>query len=264
MGVDKMIKLILIVFLLGSFGCKDKAKNVVARNVNYDHEGKTMRGYLAFDQTVSSRRPAVLLIHEWTGLGEYVQKRARMIAELGYNAFAMDMYGEGRVAKDHEEAKRLMDKYVNDPELMLSRIRKALEIIKENPMTDTEKIAVIGYCFGGGAALALAFSGEPIKGVVSFHGMLAPPAKDEAKKVRSKLLIHHGADDRFIPQETVEKFQEILKIEKVDFEFVSHEGAVHGFTRWSAGNDTSTGIAYNKKADESSWASMKIFLESIF
>ena len=257
-----ILLLTVSVFFLG---CKDKARDIVTRSIDYEHEGKKMRGYLAFDQTIDSKRPAVLVIHERTGLGEYTQKRTRMVAELGYIAFAMDMYGEGKIAKDHEEAKALMDKYVNQPELMLSRIRRALEILKNNPMADPEKIAVIGYCFGGGAALALALSGEPVKGVVSFHGMLpTPPTKDEARKIKTKLLIHHGVDDDLISKEVVEKFQEVLKTEEVDLEFISHEGAMHGFTQWNAGDDTSTGIAYNKKADESSWESMKIFLESIF
>ena len=256
--------IVLMVSILVFFGCRDKAKNIATQDVTYKHNASNMQGYLAFDQSKSHRRPAVLVIHEWTGLGEYIRKRTRMLAELGYVAFAMDMYGEGKTAQDHKEARKLMGKYVGDPELMLSRIRKALEVLKKNPMTDPDKIAVIGYCFGGGAALKLAFSGEPVRGIVSFHGMLTPPQKNEAQKIRSRLLIHHGAEDSFIPVETVKQFQDVLKEKKVDFEFVSHEGAVHGFTRWSAGNDPSKGIAYNKKADENSWDSMKAFLKKIF
>ena len=260
--MKKIIVFMMFVLILPA--CRDKTKNIVGQDVIYKHNGSNMHGYLAFDQSKDHKRPAVLVIHEWTGLGEYIRKRTRMLAELGYVAFAMDMYGEGKIAQDHREAKKLMDKYTGDPELMLSRIRRALDILKKNSVTDPEKTAVIGYCFGGRAALKLAFSGEPVKGIVSFHGMLILPQKNEAKQIRSKLLIHHGAEDSFIPAETVKKFQDVLEKEKVDFEFISHEGAVHGFSRWSAGDDPSKGVAYNKKADKNSWASMKTFFDRIF
>ncbi len=263
--------ILFICINLGFVACKEKNlpsgkdhPKIITKNTYYSHAGKPLQGYLAHPKKWDKKKPGILLIHEWTGLGDYVKKRSNMLARLGYVAFAMDMYGKGIRAKDHKEAAALMGKYLKKPGLMLGRMKTSLDILKSNPMVDTNNIAVIGYCFGGKAALMLAYSGEDIKGIVSFHGSLEPPNNKEANRIKTKLLIHHGAEDKFIPAKKVEQFREALKKANVDLTFVSHKGAVHGFTRWSAGNDKSTGIAYNKEADESSWKSMQQFFKTIF
>jgi dienelactone hydrolase len=224
-----------------------------------------MEGYLAEPKSISGKVPGILLIHEWTGLGEYVKGRSDQFAELGYVAFAMDMYGKGvRVEDhDHDKAGKIMGEYMANKPLMISRISKAIEILKSNPNVDPNKIAIVGYCFGGAAALEYGFSGQDINAIVSFHGMLFNPPVKEAKKTKAKLAIHHGGDDKFIPAATVTGLQKTLKDAGVKFEFHSYPGAVHGFTRASAGTaHKAMGIAYDEKADKESWEKTKTFLKA--
>ncbi len=244
-------------------GCQ-KNKNIEAKAVTYTQDGQEFEGYIARDRSTDEKRPGILVIHEWTGLGDYVKSRTRQLAGLGYVAFAMDMYGKGVRAESHEEAAKLSGRYGNDRGLMRSRMDRALEILKDNEYVNQDRIAVIGYCFGGMSAIELALSGADIDGVVAFHAMLQSPNLDDADKIKAKLLIHHGADDKFIPDEQVEKFKTALDKAGVGYEFVSHEGAVHAFTRPSATGEDDPNIKYNKEADEKSWASMKKFLREIF
>lgn len=235
------------------------------QTVDYEESGKPMEGYLSQPKSFSAKAPAILLIHEWTGLGDYVKGRADMFAEQGYVAFAMDMYGKGvRVEDhDHDKAGKLMGEYMSNKALMLTRISKALEILKKNPNVDPNKIAIVGYCFGGAAALEYAYSGQEISSVVVFHAMLSNPPLKDAKKVKAKLQIHHGADDKFIPQTTVSGLQKTLKDAGVKFEFHSYPGAIHGFTRASAGTaHKAMGIAYDEKSDKESWEKSSAFLKA--
>ncbi len=244
-------------------GCQKK-KEIEAKSVTYTQGGQEFEGYFAWNKNSTEKRPGILVIHEWTGLGEYVQSRARQLAELGYVAFAMDMYGKGIRAKDHEEAAKLSGRYGNDRGLMRSRMVRALEVLKENEFVDPDRIAVIGYCFGGMSAIELALSGADVDGVVAFHAMLASPNMKDADQIKGKILVHHGADDPFVPEEAVDGFREAMDEEGVDYEFVSHPGAVHAFTRPTAKGEKNSAIKYNKEADKKSWASMKKFLNEIF
>ena len=212
---------------------------------------------------VQDKNPAILLIHEWTGLGPYIESRARQLADLGYVTFAMDMYGRGIRARDHQEAARLSGIYGKDKELMMGRMQAALKILKDNPHVDASKIVAIGYCFGGNAAIKLGLSGEPLAGVVSFHGMLPDITANDLKEIKTEFLVHHGADDKFIPAETVSSFQKAFQEAGAALSFTSHRGAVHAFTRPTAGGDTSTGLAYNADADKKSWKSMQNFLKKV-
>lgn len=240
-------------------------KSIEGKSVEYKLDGKTYEGYLAVDQSVTGKRPGVLVIHEWWGLNDYPKQRAKQLADLGYVAFAMDVYGKGIVAADHNEAGKLSGAN-GDSKVLLKKINEALKILKADPNVDPSKIAAIGYCFGGMGVIEIALDGQDLKGgIVSFHGMLGSKnLASGAKKVKTKMLIHHGADDPFIPKEAVATFIKTLEDAKAPLTFVSHPGAVHGFTRPGSEKHGLPGLAYNKQADYSSFESMKAFLAANF
>ena len=236
---------------------------VVGETVEYRHGDTALEGYLAYDESAQDKRPGVLVVHEWKGLGEYAQRRARQLAELGYVAFAVDMYGKGVRPESHEEAAKQAGIYKSDRHLMRERIQAALNVLKEHPLVDASMIGAVGYCFGGTTVLELARSGADVKGVVSFHGSLATPDPKDAKNIKGKVLVCPGADDKFTGSE-VEGFKKEMKDAGVDMRFESYQGAVHSFTVKEAGDDPSKGMAYNEAADKKSWESMKAFFNEIF
>ncbi|MCB1164587.1 MAG: dienelactone hydrolase family protein [Leptospiraceae bacterium] len=251
----------MLMVSLSSGACKADPK-VVGKDLEYQQDGKPYLGYVAVDENKEGKRPGILLIHEWTGLGDYVKSRADQLAAMGYTVFAMDMYGKGIRAQNHDEAAKLMTQYNEDRPLMRSRMEKALEILKSQATVDGDRIAVIGYCFGGGAAIEFALTGADVDAVVSFHGVLGSPnLEKDAGKIKAAMQIHQGADDGFVPKETIETLKKTLDEANVNYTFFSYPGAVHGFTRPTAGSDKSTGIAYDPEADKLSWKRMTEFLE---
>ena len=249
-----------IIILLQTTVCRAA---VVGESVEYNHGDAVLEGYLAYDDATQEKRPGILVVHEWKGLGEYAKKRARDLAALGYTAFAADMYGKGVRPQTHEEAAQQAGIYKSDRNLMRARLSAALDVLKTHPLVDSGKLAAMGYCFGGTSVLELVRSGADVKGVVSFHGSLATPNPGDAKNIKGKVLVCHGAADSFTNPE-VEGFKKEMKDAGVDMRFESYEGAVHSFTVPEAGNDPSTGMAYNEAADKKSWESMKAFFREIF
>jgi dienelactone hydrolase len=237
---------------------------IKTETVEYRDGDTVLEGYLAYNDTLEGKRPAVLIVHEWTGLGGYVKRRAKQIAELGYVAFAVDIYGRGVRPANAQEAAKQAGIYRSDRQLMRRRAIAGLERVKKYPFVDPNRIAAIGYCFGGGVALELARSGADIKGVVSFHGNLDTPNPEDAKNIKAKVLVLHGADDPHVPPEQVAAFQKEMRDAKVDWQMVFYGNAVHSFTNPDSGNDPSRGAAYNKKADVRSWQAMKDFFKEIF
>ena len=235
-----------------------------ARSVEYREGGTVLQGYLAYDDAAKIPSPGVLVVHEWKGLGTYAKRRAEQLAKLGYVAFAADMYGKGVYAKDHEAAAALSGVYRNDRQLMRSRILAALDVLKQQPQVDADRIAAIGYCFGGMTVLELARSGAAILGVVSFHGGLQTPHPQDAKAIRGKVLVLHGANDPFVTQAEVATFEHQMRAAGADYQLIQYDGAVHSFTVPNAGHDPSSGMAYDKEADKRSWEAMQAFLEALF
>ncbi|MBI5095624.1 MAG: dienelactone hydrolase family protein [Candidatus Hydrogenedentes bacterium] len=233
-------------------------------SVEYDAGGKTMIGYLAYDDSTKDIRPGVLVVHDWYGLGPYAKKRAEQLAGLGYVAFAVDMYGKGLYVATAAEAKPLAMGLKGDLPLMRSRVQAALDVLKKNSLADKSRIAAIGYCFGGTTVLELARSGADIKGAVSFHGGLATANPSDAKNIKAKVLALHGADDPNVPTEEVAGFEKEMRDAKVDWQLIAYGGAVHSFTNPDAGNDPSKGVAYNEAADRRSWAAMRSFFDELF
>jgi dienelactone hydrolase len=237
---------------------------MITKNVEYRDSNTVLEGYLAYDDAVKGKMPAVLIVHEWTGIGPYVKKRAEKLAALGYAAFAIDMYGKGIRPANADDAAKQAAIYRADRQLMRRRALAGLEQAKKFPFVDPNRIAAIGYCFGGGVALELARSGADLKGVVTFHGNLDTPHPEDAKNIKAKILVCHGADDPHVPPEQVSAFDNEMRNAKVDWQMNIYGNAIHGFTNPDAGSDPSKGVAYNKEADRRSWAAMKDFFNEIF
>ncbi|MEO5712094.1 MAG: dienelactone hydrolase family protein [Luteolibacter sp.] len=256
---------ILTPLLAASFLVTGVHAALVEKTVTYEQAGATLEGFHVYDDAVAGKRPAVLVIHQWTGLTEYEKRRSRMLAELGYNVFAADIYGKG-IRPQPPEAGKEAGKYKGDRTLFRARIMAALELLKADDRTQPGKIAAIGYCFGGTGVLELARSGADVKGVVSFHGSLdaAPDMAAQAGKIPAKILVLHGAADPFAPAEQVTGLEKELTDAKADWQVVLYSGAVHSFTQKEAGDDASKGAAYNEAADRRSWAAMKSFFAELF
>ncbi len=203
-------------------------------------------------------------MHQWKGLTDYEKERARMLAEMGYVALAVDIYGKGIRPKDAKEAGAEAGKYKQDRKVLRSRVRAGLAALTKESLVDSGRVAAIGYCFGGTTALELARSGAEVAGVVSFHGGLDSPTPSDGKNIRCKVLVLHGADDPYVPAKDVEAFETEMRDGGVDWQMVKYGGAVHSFTEKHAGDSNSKGAAYNEKADRRSWAGMKQFFGEIF
>ncbi len=262
------MKLLLCVLLIGlAVGGQNYAEAAMkTETVEYKEGNTVLQGFLAYDDAIKEKMPAVLIVHEWTGIGPYVKKRAEQIAKLGYVAFAVDIYGKGVRPSTMEDAAKEAAIYRNDRQLMRRRAIAGLEEVKSRciGIVDTNRIAAIGYCFGGGVALELARSGADLKGVVSFHGNLDTPNPEDNRNIKAKLLICHGADDPYVTQEQVIAFWNQMQKTKADWEMIIYGNAVHGFTNPEHGDDPSKGAAYNKEADKRSWEAMKAFFKEIF
>jgi dienelactone hydrolase len=232
--------------------------------IQYKQGDATFEGVFYYDDADATPRRAVLVCHEWWGLNDYSKKRAEQLAQMGYVALAVDVYGKGVQAKTMEEAGKMATALKNDRATLRARINAALTALKSRKEVDPKKIAAIGYCFGGTTALELARSGADVVGIVSFHGALATPTPEDAKNIKAKLLVCHGADDPFVKLEEVHGFIEEMKNANVNYEVDAYSGAVHGFTNPAAGNDPSKGMAYNEQADRRSWQAMKNFFGEIF
>ncbi len=236
------------------------AAAVKTEAVEYLDGEQLCEGFLAYDDAAKGKRPGVVVVHEWMGLGDYAKERARQLAGLGYVAFAADIYGKGIRAKDAQEAGKLAGKHKGDLPLLRSRARAAFDTLAKNPRVDASKVFAIGYCFGGTTVLELARSGAPVAGVVSFHGGLGTKDPADAKNVKGRVLVLHGAADPYVPAAEVAAFQKEMDDAKVDWQMVFYSGAVHSFTNPGAGNDPSKGASYDARADRRSWEAMKTFL----
>jgi dienelactone hydrolase len=230
---------------------------VQTKKVTYKHNGLECQGYLAWDDAVKGPRPGVLVVHEWWGLNDYARKRAEQLAELGYIAFAADMYGEGKTTAHPKEAGEMAGKVRANVADWRQRAAAALDVLKSQPQCDKTKLAAIGYCFGGSTALQMAFAGADLTAVVSFHGALPTPTPAEAKQVKAAILVCHGAADTFIPDKAIKDFRDALDKAGVKYEFVAYPGVVHSFTVPDADKHGIAGMKYDPKADHDSWERMK-------
>lgn len=242
------------------------APKLKEENVSYKIDSLTMDGYIVYDENQTGKRPAVVVVHEWWGLNDYAKKRARDLAELGYIAMAIDMYGNGKRGNDPGEAGKLATPFYQNPAMAKAHFDAGLNKFKTYPQVDTANIAGIGYCFGGGMLLNLARLGEDLKGVVSFHGsLLGTPANKDLLK--AKILVLHGDADDFVPPAEVAAFKKQMDSINADYTFKSYPGATHAFTNPEAtalGQKFKIPVAYNAAADTASWNEMKSFFTGLF
>lgn len=255
----------LLVVLFVALGLTAANAEVQTKTVEYSDGDVVLQGFVAWDSDrTDAAVPGVLVVHQWMGLTEYEQGRCKQLAELGYVAFALDIYGKGVRPADRKAAAAQAGIYKSDRELYRRRLNLGLEQLLKIDHVSPQKIAAIGYCFGGTGALELARSGAKINGVVSFHGGLDSPTPADGKNIQAKLLICHGADDPFVPAADIEAFKSELNAAEVDWQMVYYSGAVHSFTQPMAGNDNSAGAAYNERADKRSWNAMRVFFAELF
>lgn len=239
------------------------ASNVVTSDVDYELDGTALQGYLAYNDAADGKRPGVLVVHDWTGVGEYVQVRCQMLARLGYVAFAPDIYGRD-VRPQGDEAARVAGQYYGNPTLMRARVRAGLDRLLAEPLVDASRVAAIGYCFGGSVSLALAASGADIAGAVSFHGALLPVAAEDAAQIRARILVLTGAADPVVPDDNVIAFENSLRVApEVDWQLTSYAGAMHAFTLPEAAAPDH-GASYQPAAERRSWVAMRNFFDEIF
>ena len=237
---------------------------IKTENVEYKStDGSIMEGYLAYDDTIKSPRPGIIIVHDWMGLGDFQKAKAQELAKQGYVAFAADIYGKGIRPANADEAGKLATKYKSDRGLLRSHIIAAYDTLAVTKGVNDKKILVMGYCFGGTTALELARSGVPLAGTASFHGGLSTPTPQDAKNIKGRVLVMHGADDPMVPATEVQAFKDEMKAGEVDMKFVAYPGAVHAFTNPKAGNDNSKGMAYNADADKKSWIEFVKFLKEV-
>ncbi len=249
---------------LGAIFLSPAHAKVTGQTVEYKSGDTTLEGYVAYDVSNTARRPAVLIVHDWMGVSEHTKQVAQDIAELGYLAFAADIYGKGVRPADRTIASETAGKYKADRKLLRERVNAAFKEMKNHPLAEADKTAAIGFCFGGTTVLELARSGADVDGVVSFHGSLDSPTPADGKNIKAKVLVLHGAEDPFVKKEDIDAFQKELIDAGVDWQMVYYGNAVHSFTQKKAGNDKSKGTAYEEKAARRSWEAMKDFFVELF
>lgn len=231
--------------------------------IEYKHGDTTLEGFLAYDDAIKGPRPGVLIVHQWKGLTDYERKRAEMLAQLGYVAFAADIYGKDIRPKSNQAAGAEAGKYKSDRSLLRARARAGLDVLRGQALVDPKRIAAIGYCFGGTTVIELARSGAEIAGVVSFHGGLDSPKPEDGRQIKCRVLALHGADDPFELPTDLAAFADEMRQAGVDWQLIQYGGAVHSFTDWSA-DGSLPGAKYNERADKRSWEHMKQFFVEIF
>ncbi len=239
---------------------------VIGKNVEYSSQGGVLKGYLAYDDKITGKRPGVLVVHEWWGLNNYAKKRARMLASAGYTALAVDMYGDGKQAMHPDDAVKFSGEIMKNFDVGKARFLAAQEFLKKQPTVDPGQIAAIGYCFGGAVVLNMARQGADLVGVASFHGNLKAVKPAEPGMVKAKIRIYTGGDDKLIPAEAVEAFKKEMNEARADYRVTVYPGALHSFTSPEAtklGKKFKLPMAYNANADKESWKDLMQFFGEI-
>lgn len=248
--------------------CATAEAMIKTEAVGYKSGDVALEGYLAYNSAQEGKRPGVLVFPEWWGLNDYAKMRARQLAEMGYVAFAADMYGKGVVTTDMAEAGKLAGQFranwdSGGREMMRERAGAALAVLAKNPMVDTSRMAAIGFCFGGTCALELAYSGANLAAIATFHGGLTVPAPEDLARIKAAILILHGADDPSIKPETIAAMQKALDKGHVDWEMIYYGGAVHGFSNPANSDMSNNMVRYDEKAAKRSWEAMRVFFNEV-
>jgi dienelactone hydrolase len=242
-------------------------ERIKTQEVTYEAGGTQMKGFLAYPAQLTDKAPGVLVVHEWWGLNDYARSRAKQLAEMGYVGMAVDMYGAGKVAAHPDEAKKFVGEVMANMEVGVSRFEAGMATLRAFEHTDPDKIAAIGYCFGGAVVLHMARLGKDLDAVASFHGSLPTQTPLQKDKFQGRIFVATGADDSFVPPEQVKAFEEEMKAANARYEVVSYAGAKHGFTNpeaTEAGKATGMPIAYDPAADAASWQKLDQLLKEVW
>lgn len=267
MGGIRRFVWVVLALAGGLLGISTSEAAVQGKVVEYRDGEMAMKGYLAWNDAVKGKRPGVLVVHEWWGLNDYARKRARMLAEQGYVALAVDMYGEGKQAAHPDDAGAFSSAVMKNMDIMTARFRAAMDLLRKQPAVDAGQIGAIGYCFGGAVVLNMARQGLDLKGVASFHGSLATSKSAEPGAVRAKVAVFNGGADTFITPEQVGGFAAEMARAGADFRFISYAGVKHSFTNPDAdayAKKFGLPLAYNAAADRESWDELKRFFREVF
>ena len=261
------MKKFIVPVLILLFSVSSVMAEIVTKEVDYKSGDTALKGYIAYDGAKQGKRPGIIVVHEWWGLNDYAKSRARQLAELGYIALAVDMYGDGKTAEHPDNASKFMNEALSNMDIFIKRFEAGMQLLKSQPQTDTEHIAAIGYCFGGKTVLEMARAGEDLDGVVSFHGILATnnPAKKDV--VKAQILAFNGSDDPFVPQEQIDAFIKEIGVVGDNATLVIYGGVKHSFTNPGAtevGKKYDLPLVYDEKADKASWAQTQEFLNRVF
>lgn len=239
---------------------------VQGKEISYKSGDTTMKGWIAYDDAVKGKRPAVLVVHEWWGHNDYARKRANMLAELGYVALAVDMYGDGKQANHPSDAGKFATEVAKNKPLAKARFEAAMKLLKKQRNVDGGKLAAIGYCFGGSVVLNMARMGEPLRGVAVFHGGLATDEPAQTGQVKAQVRVYSGADDKMIPPEQVEAFKQEMEHAGVNVQVTTYPGTIHSFTNPQAdeyAKQFGIPVGYNAQADADSWSQLQRFLAEV-
>ncbi len=258
------MKKLILFFLTSLIFAPTLHAKIVTEAITYTDAGDEYTSYVSYDDSIKTKRPGILVVHEWWGLDDYVKRRAEMLAKLGYVAFTVDMYGTGKITDSAEQAREWMTEVTTDVEWWRERALVGINYLKKHKLVDANKIAAIGYCFGGGTVLQLAYSGIDIQGIVSFHGSL--PIADESSfgKIKAQMLIAHGNADPFTPRAIVTKFQDTLDKANANWKMIIYGNVRHSFTNPKSDTRGMAALKYDKNADEDSWQAMQEFFNKIF
>jgi dienelactone hydrolase len=237
---------------------------IKTETIEYKDGDAVLKGYLAYDDAIEGKRPGIIVAHTWWGLNDYVKKRAEMLAELGYVAFALDMYGDDKITEHAPEASGWMKQITANVDAWQRRAQAGLDVLKTQDRVDGDKLAAIGYCFGGATVMQMAYAGADLDGVASFHGSLPPATEEQQKRIKASILVAHGDADAFVPPERIAAFKAALEASGADWEMAVYGGARHAFTNPGAGSYGIENLKYDPKADARSWALLQSFLKEVF
>jgi len=252
-----------VVAALCLFGTTADAE-VQSKVVDYKQGSTPLQGFLAWDDAAKGKRPGIIVVHEWWGHNQHARDQALRLAREGYVAFALDMYGKGKVTTHPKDAQAFMAEATKDPKTVDARFKVALDILKKDPHVDPNKIGAIGYCFGGGVVLNEARQGADLKVVATFHGALRTDNPAKPGTVKPRLLVMTGAADPMVTPEQVEAFKKEMTEAGAKFDVIIYPGAKHAFTNRDAAKAGMDALVYNADADKKSWAEMLRLFKQVF
>ncbi len=256
----------LLIVLAFSMASNANAE-IISNEIDYQQGDTTMKGMIAYDDSLEGKRPGVLIVHEWWGHNKHARDKARKLASEGYVAFAVDMYGEGKTADHPDDAGKFSSAVAKNMPLAKARFEAAMQTLKNQDNVEADKLAAMGYCFGGGVVLNMARMGVDLKGVSSFHGSLATENPAKKGDIKASVRVFNGAADPFVKAEQIEALKAEMDNAGVDFEFINYPGVKHSFTNPEAdakGKKFDLPLEYNADADNDSWQKNLEFFKDIF